>query len=110
MKQYVIDELRPADHEKLKAYLDSHFAVQGFDDLYWISIDADQLSEVQKEHQACGPFYFAMELFPDRLCCELLVRGREKIRCNCIQYSNEDQRNWLIRFVDAIFEKLEITT
>ena len=25
MKQYVIDELRPADHKKIKAYLDENF-------------------------------------------------------------------------------------
>ncbi len=110
MKQYVIDELRPADHDKIKSYLDAHFAVQTFPGLYWIDLIAEQYAEPQKAHPACGPFYFALELLPDRLCCEFLVRSRQKIRCDCIQQANESQRNWLIRVVDALFEQLEIQT
>ena len=110
MKQYVIDELRPADFEKIKAYLDAHFSVPTFPGLYWVDIEKDRLSELQKKHQTCQPHYFALELLPERLCCELLVRSREKIRCNCIQYATKNQRDWLVEVMDAIFEKLEIKT
>lgn len=109
MKQYVIDELRFEDHEKVKSYLDDNFAVPEFDGLYWVPIDDALLNEVQKAHESCSPHYFALELFPDRLVCELLVRTKQQIRCQCIQYATESQRNWLIALLDTILEKLGIS-
>ena len=108
MKQYVIDELRPDDHRKLKAHLDAMHAAAGFDGLYWMQLDEQMLETIQKEHSDCQPFYFALELFPDRLACELLVRTNQRPRCQCIQYASERQRNWLVQAVDSIFSRLEI--
>jgi len=110
MKQYVIDELRPADYEKIRAYLDENLDASGLDDIYWMPLDQDILSNVQAEHTKCQPFYFAIDLEPTIMACELLVRSKNIIRCNCIGYATEKQRNWFIRVVDAIFEKLEIKT
>jgi hypothetical protein len=110
MKQYLIDELRPADFEKIRDYLNTHFSVSDFEGLYWIPLEKEQLTEVQSAHKECQPYYFALELLPDRLTCELLVRSRQQIRCHCIQYASEAQRNWLIRKVDDIFAKLELIT
>jgi hypothetical protein len=109
MKQYVIDELRPDDHRKLKEHLDAKYATAGFDGLYWIPLDEQMLEAVQKEHSDCQPFYFALELFSDRLACELLVRTNQRSRCRCIQYASERQRQWLMQAVDSIFSTLEIT-
>ena len=110
MKQYVIDELRPADHKKIKAYLDENFGSSGVDGIYWIPIDQNNLTAVQAEHKKCQPFYLAIELKPHLISCELLVRSGNRIRCNCIGYATEKQRNWLIRFVDLIFDQLELKT
>ena len=110
MKQYVIDELRPADHKKIKAYLDENFGSSGVDGIYWIPIDQNNLTAVQAEHKKCRPFYLAIELEPHLISCELLVRSRNRIKCNCIGYVTEKQRNWLIRFVDLIFDQLELKT
>jgi hypothetical protein len=109
MKQYVIDELRPDDHQKLKEYLDANHAAAGFDGLFWMLLEEQMLEAIQKEHSDCQPFYFALELFPDRLACELLVRTNQRSRCQCIQYASERQRNWLVQAVDSIFTALEIT-
>ncbi len=110
MKQYVVDEIRAADHEKLKAYLDTEFGPAEMGGIYWIAMVKKMLSEVQRAHKACQPFFFALELEPDRLSCELLIRTRHRIRCDCIDYATESQRNWLFSVVDAVFEKLEIHT
>jgi hypothetical protein len=110
MKQYVIDELRLGDYAKIKAFLDEHYAATGIDDLYWIPIEEEHLSAVQRAHADCAPFYFAVELEEERLSCELLIRSQNKIRCNCIAYADETQRNWIIAVVDAFFDKLEIIT
>ena len=110
MKQYVIDELRPSDHDKIKAYMDEHFPGSEIERIYWLPIDPDRLADVQVLHIACQPFFFAIELMPDRLAFELLVRTKNRIRCQCIQYATESQRNWLIGQADAMLEKLEIIT
>ena len=109
MKQYLIDELRLQDHEKIKAYLDAHLKASSMKGLYWIPLEKDLLTARQAEHPTCGPHYFALELQEDRLACELLVRAEQSIRCNCIGYASEKQRNWLIAYIDAILEKLEIS-
>lgn len=110
MKQYLIDEIRPQDWQKIKDYLDEAYEASGVDGLYWLPVDETLLADVQKAHSACAPFFMALELGPDRLSGELLVRTRSRVRCDCISYADERQRNWLVRTVDAIFEKLEIIT
>ena len=110
MKQYVIDELRLDDYKKLKAYLDENFTSSDIDGIYWIPLEQENLTVVQTEHTECQPFYFAIELKPDIMACELLVRTKKRVRCDCISYATEKQLNWLIRFVDGMFDKLEIIT
>ena len=110
MKQYVIDEIRLQDYETVKNYLDEHFGESGVQGLYWLPVDEALLCDVQRAHQGCAPFFMALELGENRLAGELLVRTRSRVRCDCIHYADERQRNWLIQTVDAIFEKLEIIT
>lgn len=104
MKQYVIDELRPEDHEKIKAWLEDNLQHSPLGDLYWLPLDGDLLSEVQRDHTDCGPHVFALELSPVRLSCELLVRTRKRVTCNCIGYATDRQFLWLVRRMDALFE------
>ncbi len=109
MKQYLIDELRLEDHEKIKAYLNETIQTSPMDGLYWVLLEKDLLAGAQAAHPDCGPHYFALELHEDRLACELLVRAEQSIRCNCICYASKEQRDWLIETIDAILEKLEIS-
>ena len=108
MKQYVIDELRPRDHDKLKEYLDAHFGPAEMGDLYWIPVDKDLYDPLQASHGECHPLFFAVELQYTSLAVELLVRTKNRVRCDCIQYATDDQFRWLIRLVDAIFETLGV--
>jgi len=110
MKQYVIDELRATDYENLKAYLKEKFGSSSAGDIFWIPIDEKILTPVQAEHAECQPFYFALDLEPNLLACELLVRTKSNVRCNCIAYATQNQRNWLISKVDSIFTHLNIIT
>ena len=110
MKQYVIDELRPADFNKIKEFLDRSYESSDLDCLYWLRLEDEILTPVQIQHNSCYPFYFAVELEPDRIIFELLVRTRNRIRCDCMAYATEEQRNWLIRSVDAVFSRLNIKT
>lgn len=109
MKQFVVDELRPGDYKKLKTYLDDTFGAGTIDGLYWLQISKEVFSEIQSEHKQCQPFYFAIDLEPDRVVIELLVRTKNRVRCACMAYATEIQGTWLMRQMDAMFEKLEIT-
>ncbi len=110
MKQYVIDQLRFEDFDRLKSHLEDHFQGSTIEGIYWIPLTEEILSPIQAEHQECKPFYFALELVaPDRLSCELLVRTQSRMRCACIRYATKEQRSWLTDTVDAILEKLEIS-
>lgn len=104
MKQYVIDELRPEDHEKIKAWLDDNLDHSPLGGLYWLPLDEDLLSGVQQDHTDCGPHVFALDLSPSRVSCELLVRTRKRVTCNCIGYATDRQFLWLVRRMDTLFE------
>jgi hypothetical protein len=110
MKQYRIDELRPEDCEKIKGYLDEHFGPSHMEGVYWVPLDPDMLDAVQTVHINCQPFYFAVVLEPTVISFELLIRTRNRIRCDCIRYVNKRQRDYIIGFADSIFEKLKILT
>ncbi len=108
MKQYVIDELRPEDFIRIKDYLDKKFLPSGVTGVYWLPIDQKFLTDVQLEHVNCGPFFFALELGPNLISCEFLVRSEKRIKCDCICYATEKQRNWMIAVIDAMFDSLKI--
>lgn len=110
MKQYVIDELRPHDYDRIKKYLDKHFERAELDGLYWIPLEARLLTPVQAKHAACQPFFIALALEPASLGCELLVRTKQHMRCDCLGYATEAQRNWIIDLIDALLAELAIIT
>ena len=108
MKQYVIDELRPDDYQRIKGYLEGRFGASGLGGIYWVPLDPRLYSDIQKEHTECQPFYFALDLNSNRLACELLIRTQNRMRCQCMGYASVEQRNWLMDLVDACFVELEI--
>jgi len=110
MKQYVIDELRPADYKALKTYLSEQYGSAALDGIYWIPIAPDMLTEIQLAHTECRPQCFAVDLDDNRLACEFLMRSKSRVRCDCMDYATENQRNWLIGLIDNIFDRLQIKT
>jgi len=108
MKQYVIDGLRPKDYLALKDYLDKYLESSPLGGIYWLELDKEILSSIQKEHENCYPHVFALMLEETHLACEFLVRIKKNIKCDCMDYATREQRDWLIDQTDAILEKLNI--
>jgi len=108
MKQYVVDQLRPNDYQKLKKHLDRTIGCQRVDSIYWIELDAAHYSTRQLAHKDCRPFYMALELQPNHLSTELLVRSSNRMRCDCVGYATHTQRNWIIDTIDAMLDNLDI--
>jgi len=109
MKQYVVDELRYQDYEKINAYLDETYGPVSVSGVYWIPVDPELLTAEQKAHTECRPFYMAVELAEKQLSCEFLVRTRNRVRCSCMGYATERQRNWIIGIVDDMLDQLGIS-
>ena len=110
MKQYVIDELRSKDYQKVKQYLDEKYGPVEMGGIYWVPLASKVLTEIQQQHADCQPFYVAIELYEDQLALELLVRTKNRIRCDCIGYADTDQRIWIMDLIDAMCERLDIMT
>ena len=108
MRQYTIDQLSAADHAGLQQHLVRHFPGPGMEGLYWVPLEPDLLAAPQRAHPACQPFYFARELLPDRLVCELLVRTRQRVRCDCVAYADRRQREWLMALIDDLLATLGV--
>ncbi|MFO8241392.1 MAG: hypothetical protein R6T90_10415 [Dissulfuribacterales bacterium] len=108
MRQYVVDELRPQEVKKIKAYLDTCCDISDIMGLYWLTIPGDILSPVQYEHQDCQPHCAAIELGDKWVKIEMLVRSRRKIRCECVNYATTQQRKFLLSFVDRLLEETKI--
>ena len=110
MKQYVIDEIRAEDYKQIKAFLDKKYGTSELGGIYWVPVDEALLTSLQTSHPSCQPFYVALDLEPGRLCCELLIRTKQRVRCDCMGYATERQRNWIVGRIDGILKKLEIIT
>ena len=108
MKRYVIDELRSEDHGEIKVYMEENYSASDVDGIYWIPLEQDILTKIQKEHTDCQPFYFAVDLDPNLIAFEMLIRTQKRMRCSCMGYATEKQRNWLIGLADSIFDQLGI--
>jgi hypothetical protein len=108
MRQYVIDDIRTEDYEKLKKLLDETVGNSGVEGIYWIQMPVDVLTPVQESHLECQPYYFAIELATDRISAELLVLSRQNMRCPCMGIATEKQRNRIIDFVEKLLSDSEI--
>lgn len=108
MKQYLIDGLRLTDYQKLKAYLDKYLESSPLGGIYWLELDRELLTPIQKSHEGCHPHVLALILEATYLSCEFLVRIKKNIKCDCMGYATREQRDWIIDQADAIIEKLGI--
>ena len=108
MKQYVIDQLRESDYDQIRDYLDAHAETAAMEGIYHVDLPEDLYSELQKAHDHCQPYYFAINLTRKQVGFEWLIRSRNTLRCSCIGYATPKQRDYIIQYADAILEKLRI--
>ena len=110
MKQYVIDQLRENDFLQLEDYLNNNGEAGELQGIYWITLPESFLERTQLDHSDCQPFYFAVNLDPNSISFELLIRTRSRLRCGCIQYASKKQRDYILAYADGLFEKLKLKT
>lgn len=108
MKQYVIDQLRESDYEKILEYLGQNADASEFGDLFWLLLPETLYSDTQSEHKQCQPFCFAVNLSLSQVDFELLIRSRQILRCSCISYADKKQRDYILDFADRMLDELGI--
>jgi hypothetical protein len=108
MRQYVVDELRPAESKRIEEYLNENSELSDITGLYWVNIPEVLYSGLQAEHQECKPYSAAIELRDEYVKMEMLIRSRNKIRCKCIAFATKDQRDFLLEFMDKLIEETDI--
>jgi hypothetical protein len=108
MKQYMIDQLREQDFLQLEGYLNNNSEAGELPGIYWLVVPKSLLEKNQLDHPDCQPFYFAVNLERDSICFELLIRTRSRLRCSCIQYASQKQRDYILAYADGLFERLNL--
>lgn len=110
MRSVVLDELRPAQMDRLREYLQARCLASGLSGVYWLELPPEVLNDIQAAHKNCAPFKAALVLEQDSLRCELLLRGHNSLRCQCTGYAGRDQRDYLLSFLDQMIADLNLET
>ncbi len=109
MRSYMIEDLLPEHMHRLAKHLKDKGMASIMDELYWLPVPVELLSEEQREHtESCGPHVLGLECGPTWLKMELLVRGRGRIRCSCVTYATDAQRAHMISSLDHMLRQLDI--
>jgi len=111
MRSYCLDEFVPGELERLAERLDSMGLSAGMDELYWLPVPHNLLTPIQKTHEReCGPYVLALEILDESLRLELLVRARNKLRCDCVAYAEQELVEYIISYVHGLLDELKITS
>lgn len=109
MRSYFVEELQKDDMQLLLSHLQARGLQASMQDMYWLPVPEVLLTEEQRAHlKQCGPYVASLEIGDVWLKAEMLIRGRGKLRCSCIGYATNDQRDWLISAVDVMLGDLGI--
>ena len=108
MRQFVIDEISPLERDNLDSYLKRSLKQGPMAGIFWLPLPQDLYAEAQQDHDACGPFYFAVEIEDKRLCFEMLVRSSANLHCTCIAYATPAQRQFVLDFIDRMLAEEQI--
>ncbi len=108
MKQYVIDQLRESDYNRIRDYLMNHAESAAMEGIYYVDLPDTLYTDLQRSHDHCQPYYFAVNLTRKQVGFEWLIRSRNKLRCACIGYATQAQRDYIIDYADGILDRLRI--
>jgi hypothetical protein len=105
MRQYVIDELHHDEVQKIRQYLEERCDQAGIGNILWLNMPEEHLTPDQKKHEACAPHVVGIEIMEDAVSFEMLVRSRNRMRCECIGFATSRQRDFILGFVDEMIRE-----
>jgi len=105
MRQFVLDELSPMENDNIDSFLKRNLKQSPMIGVYWLLLPPELLTQTQKEHKDCGPYYTSVELDRHGLRFELLIRSTANLHCACIGYADDRQRQFILDFIDRMIEE-----
>jgi len=109
MRLYLLEDLTRENISAITERLNEMELAGSMDGIYWLPCPTELLSETQKEHaDECGPHCMAVEIESTTVRMELLVRARNKLRCDCVSYASPELRAYMIKYVDNMLVELNI--
>lgn len=114
MRSYLVEDIFDEDYDKIRDALNELEVNGPIEDIYYLPLPQSLLQQEQKDHLTeCGPYFMALETVQvpagNSLKLEMLVRGKNKMRCSCICYATPEQRRHMIEYLDQFIEELEIS-
>lgn len=114
MRNYLIEDIIDDNISTIENQLKAEGYAGPIDDIYYLPIPESLLTDEQKEHcKDCGPYFLGLEVIHDlsgnALKMELLVRAHNKLRCSCVAYCTQEQRNYMLDLIDTLIQELNIT-
>ncbi|MCT4533831.1 hypothetical protein [Halodesulfovibrio sp.] len=109
MRLYQLEDLTSDNIAAITALFNEMELAGAMEGIYWLPCPHDLLSDTQKEHtDECGPHCMAVEIDGGTLRLELLVRARNKLRCECVAYASAELRAHMIQYIDDMLTDLNI--
>lgn len=109
MRLYLLEDLTGEDITAISKRFNELELAGSMEGIYWLPCPQDLLSETQQAHaDECGPHCMAVEIDSSTLRMELLVRARNKLRCECVSYASPELRTHLIQYIDNMLAELNI--
>ena len=75
-----------------------------------MEMPGDRLNRLQARHLECQPYKFAIELGKDWIKVEFLLRGSGDLICPCSGYCDQEQRDFVLEYMDNMLGELNIGT
>ncbi len=110
MKSYYIDEISTADLGQITGYLNKNAGESGMEKLFWVEIPEELLTGFQSEHTECRPHRFAIETGDTWIKAEFFIRTSVRFRCDCNGYCDENQKIFIMNYIDNLLKELGIRT
>ena len=110
MRSYLLDELSSRDAGKIREYLERKAFPSGLENIFWIPLPDHLLTDLQRQHEPCHPLSFAVEVGREWVRVECLVRSRKRLACECQDYADRAQMDFIVAFADRMIRELGIQT
>lgn len=109
MRLYLLEDFTSEQLAAITGRLNEMELAGAMEGIYWLPCPQELLSDTQKEHtEECGPHCMAVEIDGTTLRMELLVRARNKLRCECVSYASPELRAHMIKYIDDMLTELDI--
>ncbi len=109
MRVYLVDDLQREDVEKIQSALARKKWQAPIEGVFHLPLPQDFFDEEQQKHaDTCAPYYLSLETGSTWIRLELLVRSASTLRCSCVKYASESQREYCINTLDSLLQNLDI--